>query len=55
MDEMLSPGQLKRAEYAARFVSAVKEGLAAVDAGEVISDEELDRLLVERYGVDDEG
>ena len=55
MDEMISRGQLKHAEYTARFVAAAKEGLAAVDAGEVISDEEFDRLLVERYGVDDDG
>ena len=39
-----------RLTYRTRFVAAVNEGLADVEAGRVISDEELGRRLKQRYG-----
>ena len=47
---LISAEDFDRLTYEARLVAAVREGLADVDAGRVISDEQLGRELDARYG-----
>lgn len=47
---LLSPEEFDRLTERARFVAAVTEGLADDDAGRVRSDDEVGRLLDERFG-----
>lgn len=47
---MLAPEDFDRLTAHARFVSAVQDGLDDLDAGRVISDEELRRSLDARFG-----
>ena len=47
---MLAPEEFDRLATQARFVAAVQDGLADLDAGRVISDEDLGRRLDARFG-----
>lgn len=47
---LLAPEELDRLTTQARFVAAVQEGLADLDAGRVVSDEDLGRRLDARFG-----
>jgi len=47
---MLSPEEFDRLCDSARFVTAVNEGLADLDAGRVVSDAELERSLDTAFG-----
>lgn len=47
---LLAPEEFDRLSTQARFVSAVNEGLADLDAGRVISDDEVGRRLDARFG-----
>lgn len=46
---LLSPAEFDRLAHDARFVAAVSDGLADVDAGQVISNDELGKMLDERF------
>lgn len=47
---LLAPEEFDRLSAQARFVAAVNEGLADLDAGRVISDDEVGRRLDARFG-----
>jgi prevent-host-death family protein len=47
---VVSPEDFDSFSYQERFRAAVREGLADADAGRVVSDEELGRILNERFG-----
>lgn len=47
---VLSPAEFDRLSYHARLVAAVDEGLADVADGRVIADDDLGKLLDERFG-----
>lgn len=47
---VLAPEELDRLTSEARFVAAVQEGLADLDAGSLVSDAELGRRLDARFG-----
>lgn len=47
---MLSPEDFDRLTTQARFVAAVQDGLSDLDAGRVVSDEDLGRRLDARFG-----
>lgn len=47
---VLSPAAFDRLSNHARFVAAVTEGLSDLDQGRVVSDEEVGKLLDERFG-----
>lgn len=47
---MLAPEDFDRLTTQARFVAAVQEGLGDLDAGRVVSDEDLGRRLDARFG-----
>lgn len=47
---MLAPEEFDRLTTQARFVAAVQEGLGDLDAGRVVSDEDLGRRLDARFG-----
>lgn len=47
---MLSPEDFDRLTTLARFVAAVQDGLGDLDAGRVVSDEDLGRRLDARLG-----
>lgn len=47
---LLAPEEFDRLTASARFATAVQEGLADVDAGDVLSDAELGRRLDARFG-----
>jgi prevent-host-death family protein len=47
---LLSPEEFDRLIYRARFLEAVGEGLADADAGRVVSDEALGKLLDDEFG-----
>lgn len=47
---MLAPEEFDRLTTRARFVAAVQEGLADLDAGRVVGDEALGRRLDARFG-----
>ncbi len=47
---LLAPEEFDRLTAGARFVTAVEEGLADLDAGDVVSDSELGRRLDARFG-----
>ena len=47
---MLSPEDFDRLTTQARFVAAVQDGLGDLDAGRVVSDEDLGRRLDARFG-----
>lgn len=47
---MLAPEEFDRLTTQARFVAAVREGLSDLDAGRVVSDEDLGRRLDARFG-----
>ena len=47
---VMSPQEFDRITYRARVVQAVERGLADIDAGRTISDEELGRRIDQRYG-----
>lgn len=47
---LLSPEEFDRLTYRARFLEAVGEGLADADAGRVVSDEALGKLLDAEFG-----
>lgn len=47
---VLSPDEFDRLSYRARFVESVSEGLEDIEAGRVVTDTALARVLDERYG-----
>ena len=47
---MLAPEDFDRLTAQARFVAAVQDGLSDLDAGRVVSDEDLGRRLDARFG-----
>jgi prevent-host-death family protein len=47
---LLSPEEFDRLTSQASFVAAVSEGLSDLEAGRVVSDEELTRRVDARYG-----
>jgi prevent-host-death family protein len=47
---MLSPEEFDRLTSQARFVAAVREGLEQAEAGKVVGDDALGRLLDGRFG-----
>jgi prevent-host-death family protein len=47
---LLSPEEFDRLTYRARFLDAVGEGLADAEAGRVVSDEALGKLLDDEFG-----
>ncbi len=47
---MLAPEEFDRLSAQARFVAAVHEGLGDLEAGHVVSNEDLGRRLDERFG-----
>jgi prevent-host-death family protein len=47
---LLAPEEFDRLTTQARFVSAVHEGLADLDAGRVVSDDDVGRRLDARFG-----
>lgn len=47
---MLAPEEFDRLTTQARFVAALQEGLSDLDAGRVISDDDLGRRLDVRFG-----
>jgi len=47
---LLSPDDFDQLTYAERFREAVREGLADVEAGRVVSDEELREALEPEFG-----
>lgn len=47
---VLAPEEYDRLTYRARFVAAVDEGLADAEAGRVVSDTDLRKLLDARLG-----
>ncbi|MCZ2247132.1 MAG: type II toxin-antitoxin system Phd/YefM family antitoxin [Bacteroidia bacterium] len=47
---MLAPEEFDRLTTQARFVAAVQEGLSDLDAGRVVSDDDLGRRLDARFG-----
>jgi PHD/YefM family antitoxin component YafN of YafNO toxin-antitoxin module len=47
---MLSPEDFDRLTTQARFVAAVQDGLGDLDAGRVLSDDDLGRRLDARFG-----
>lgn len=47
---MLSPEELDRLTTQARLVAAIHEGLADLDAGRVLTDEDVGRRLDARFG-----
>ena len=48
---LLAPEEFDRLSSRERFLTAVRDGLDDVDAGRVIGDQELGRLLDARFGV----
>jgi prevent-host-death family protein len=46
---LLSPEEFDRMTSEARFVMSVREGLADAEAGRVVSEDELDRRIDERF------
>ena len=48
---LLAPEEFDRLTARAGFVAAVQEGLADLDAGRVVADDELGRRLDARFGV----
>lgn len=47
---LLAPEEFDQLMHQARFIAAIDEGLADVEAGRVLSDEELDAALDEQLG-----
>ena len=47
---LLSPAEFDRLSYHARFFVAASEGLADVEQGRVVSNDELGKLLDDRFG-----
>lgn len=47
---MLTPEELDRLTAQARFIAAVQEGLSDLDAGRLVSDDDLERRLDARFG-----
>lgn len=47
---VMTPEEFDELTYHARFVAAVKEGLAEAEAGLLISDEDLRRELEQEFG-----
>lgn len=47
---LFSPEELDRLSYEAHVVSAIEQGLADIEVGRVVDDEELDSVLVARIG-----
>lgn len=47
---LLAPEEFDRLSTQARFVAAVNEGLADLEAGRVVSDDEVGRRLDARFG-----
>ena len=47
---VLSPDEFDRLCNQARFVAAVNEGLSDIDAGRVVSDDEMERSLDAAFG-----
>lgn len=47
---MLAPEEFDRLTTQARFVAAVQDGLRDLDAGRVVSDDDLGRRLDARFG-----
>jgi prevent-host-death family protein len=47
---LLSPEEFDRLTYRARFIEAVGEGLSDAEAGRVVSDEALGKLMDDEFG-----
>jgi prevent-host-death family protein len=47
---MLAPQEFDRLVYRARFLTAIDEGLADIEAGRVVSDRELSKALDAEFG-----
>jgi len=47
---LLSPEEFDRLTYRERFRAALREGLADVEAGRIISDQELGIALARKFG-----
>lgn len=47
---MVAPAESDRLMTQSRFVAAVQDGLSDLDAGRVVSDEDLGRRLDARFG-----
>ncbi len=51
---LITPEEFDALHYRERFMAAVREGLADIEAGRVYEDEEVKRLLEEEFGSLDE-
>jgi prevent-host-death family protein len=47
---LITPEEFDAFHERERFMAAVREGLAASEAGDVIEDDEMERLLDEKFG-----
>jgi PHD/YefM family antitoxin component YafN of YafNO toxin-antitoxin module len=47
---LITPEEFDAFHERERFMAAVHEGLAASEAGDVIEDDEMERLLDEKFG-----
>ncbi|HYX23558.1 MAG TPA: type II toxin-antitoxin system prevent-host-death family antitoxin [Thermoanaerobaculia bacterium] len=52
---LISPHDFDQMRERERFMAAVREGLADSEAGRVLEEDEVERLLDERYGRLEEG
>lgn len=50
---LVSPEDFDIFSYRERFIASIREGLADAEAGRIVSDEELGRILDERFGTAD--